>query len=84
MKNIERMNKRPSGKRVQFYRDVQGCVRWTQYGGNGRIVAAATEGFSDEDAAMANWKKSIQDGLDILGSGDVFYKFDAETFDRVE
>lgn len=78
------MSSRPTGKRVQFYQDVRGDVRWTQYGANGRIVSASTEGFKDEDAAAENWRLATRDALEIIAGNNEFYKFDAETFDRVE
>ena len=72
---------KPTGKRVEFYKDVAGKYRWTQYASNGQIRGASEQGFHDLDAAKSNFVKGMQGAVEILSQGLTYYN-DTNTGER--
>lgn len=75
---------KPTGKRVQFYHDVKGEVRWTQYAANGKIRSASTEGFKNFADAWDNWSDGWREAKEIHEGAHAYFKNGPEDFDRIE
>lgn len=70
-------DKRPTGMRVEFYRDVHGKWRWTQYARNGKIRAASEESFENKGDCVSNWVDGKDEARLIKRSGDLFERTDS-------
>jgi hypothetical protein len=68
---------KPTGLRVEFYKDVQGKWRWTQYAGNGLIRSASSESFEERHAAWENWRAGIIEAQNIHDDALVYIRDEA-------
>lgn len=75
---------KPTGKRVVFYNDVAGKVRWTQYAENGKIRHASEQGFANFGIAWDNWTEGWEEARDIREQALAYFKNGPADFDRVE
>jgi hypothetical protein len=73
---------RPTGLRVEFYRDVHDKWRWAQFAENGRIRASSSESFESEANARKNWRDGLTEGLSIVDTGEVYHKSETLEFTR--
>lgn len=68
------MPTRPSGRRVEWYKDVHGKWRWTQFGQNGRIVQASSESFDDLGNAKTNFRRGLEDAMACVEDDELYVK----------
>jgi hypothetical protein len=68
------MSAKPTGLRVEFYRDVKGEWRWTQYARNGKIRKASSESFVNRSDAYGNFVDGANEALIIIEACEVYEK----------
>lgn len=77
------MENKPTGLRVEFYEDVAGRTRWTQYNTNGKVVAASKRGFSDRNAALWNYSGGTRDALIISQTYKLFFRHGPGEYEEI-